>query len=457
VSVTAPPSARTAAGYARPILSPTTRAITLGLIVLVVIASFLGRYDIPIAGFRVRIEQLVPLALAAWMIAHPSLRGSFLRTARHPVVLVFAGFIVWNLVTTLVFSPDYGWSASILIWFVIDLLLLMSMMTLAAGASLAERLGRASVLPWALVGFAAYVVANLTRGAFAWGTDFDWLYEVYVARVSAIEANIYASILIFWGLFAITRRSISWWTVAALAVLIPLGLIASQTRTAVFSMVAGLVVFALYTLLRRDAPLRARVRRVLPSAVLAATLVLSYAGVAMVPSSGTPRTESTTSSTDIAATPSPSPDYVPDPTDPDTQNKIGDVDLRGGTIGFRITVAELAAQEMTGVNLWLGNGTNTFGLRHEQPGTPGISGHIIMLPVQVLYDAGIVGLVLLGALYVLVFVRTPRSRKPLAAGLLVSYAISATLTSMFWFAVTWILVAVLLRPDDEPADDPSVR
>ncbi len=108
---------------------------------------------------------------------------------------------------------------------------------------------------------------------------------------------------------------------------------------------------------------------------------------------------------------------------------------------------------MKGVNLWFGNGTNTFGLRHEQPGTPGVSGHIIMLPVQVLYDGGIVGLGLLIALFVAVFVCVPRPRKPVAAGLLASYLLSATLTSMFWFAITWILIAVLLRPLTEDERD----
>ncbi len=47
----------------------------------------------------------------------------------------------------------------------------------------------------------------------------------------------------------------------------------------------------------------------------------------------------------------------------------------------------------------------------------------------------------------------PRPRKPVAAGLLASYLLSATLTSMFWFAITWILIAVLLRPLTEDERD----
>lgn len=445
--------------YARPILTTRTRLITLGLIAAVVVSSFLGRYDAEIVGFRVRVEQVVPLLLAGWMIVHPVLRGAFLRALRHPVPLVYMAFVAWNVVTTLIFSPSLTWSASILIWLVIDLLLLVSMMAMAEGAEFAARLGRISVAPWALVGFAAYAVANLTRGQLAQGTDFDYLYEVYVARVTAIEANIYASILIFWTLLTITRRGIGRWEIAAVAVAVPLGLVASQTRTAVFSLILGLGVFAVFTLFSVRSSWRGRFVRVLPAGILVATLVVTYGTIAAMggtaPADRTlPATASPTASAPATgATPSPAPTREPDPTNPEQQNKIGDVDFVGGTIAFRLEVAGLAAQEMKGINLWLGNGTNTFGLRHEQPGTPGISGHIIMLPVQVLYDGGIVGLGLLILLFVAVFVCVPRERKPVAAGLLASYLLSATLTSMFWFAITWILIAVLLRPLTEDERD----
>lgn len=447
--------------FARPSLTSRTRLITLVLIAAVVVSSFLGRYDAEIVGFRVRVEQVVPLVLAGWMLVHPALRPAFLRALRHPVPLVYLAFVAWNVATTLIFSPSLTWSASILIWLVIDLLLLVSMMALAGGAELAGRMGRLSVAPWALVGFAVYVVANLTRGQIAFGTDFDYLYEVYVARVTAIEANIYASILIFWTLLAITRRGIGRWEIAAIAVSVPLGLVASQTRTAVFSLVLGLAVFGLFTVFSLRSSWRERVRRIAPALVLVGTLVVTYGIVAALggtePADRTlPATASPSASVSAPATgttPSPAPTREPDPTNPEQQNKIGDVDFQGGTIGFRLEVAGLAAQEMKGVNLWFGNGTNTFGLRHEQPGTPGVSGHIIMLPVQVLYDGGIVGLGLLIALFVTVFVCVPRPRKPVAAGLLASYLLSATLTSMFWFAITWILLAVLLRPLTEDERD----
>lgn len=436
-------------GFERPTLPRNVLLITLTLIAAVVVSSFFGRYAIPVAGFRLRPEQVAPVVLAAWMLVVPELRRALMRTARHPVVVVFAAFIAWNVGSTLLFSPSLGWSISILMWLVIDLLLLSSLMALDSGAAFAGRLGRTSVVPWALLGFGAFVVANLTHGAFALGTDFDWLYEIYVARVTAIEANIYASILIFWAIVAIAQKRLSWIWVGLLAISVPLGLIASQTRTSVFSLLAGLVVFVVYTLVRRDTAWGARLARALPAGILIATVLVSYVATSFVaPPDGPPRPQPSSSAAE---------EYVPDPSNPETTNKISDIDVEGGTIGFRVTVAKLAAEDMHGVNLWFGNGTNTFGLRHDQPGTPGTSGHIIMLPVQVLYDAGIVGLALLTTLFALVFVYTPREKKPLAAGLLASYIISATLTSMFWFAITWILIAVLLRPLDNERETSVVR
>lgn len=460
-------------------LPRSTQAVTLALIGLVIVSSFVGRLHFDVLGFRVRLEQVTPLLLATWMLAHPNLRLPFLKTLRHPAVLIYAVFVLWNFASTLWFSPDFSWSASILAWLTIDLLLLMSLMALRAGAEFSFRLVAASVVPWATLGLIFFAAANLTHGAFNFGTAFDWLYEIYVARVTAIEANIFASMLMIWGILSITRRNISWRWIAIQCVVIPLGLLASQTRTAVLSMVGGLFIFALYSVLRDKSALRQRFLRIAPALTLVASLAVVYIGVSAIqpPSAGVGASSSSATvegSAGINApenqpvvagakmppmasvavysnapepTPSPTRD-VPDPSNPDTQNKIGDLDLQGGTIAFRITVAKLAAEEMTGVNLWLGNGTNTFGLRHEQPDSPGVTGHIIMLPVQVLYDGGIVGLALLMALLVAVFVCTPKERKPIAAGVLASFLVSATLTSFFWFAMTWILFAVLMRPAD---------
>lgn len=466
-------------GFAEAKISRLSTAITIFLIAAVVVSSFLARVHFDALGFRIRIEQITPIILALWLLLHPQLRRPFVASLRHPVVLIFGALVAWNLVSTLLFSPDYRWSASILIWLTIDLFLLASLITLRAGGRLTFDIAVASTVPWAVAGIVAFLVANLTDGAIQFGVAFDWLYEIYVARVTAIEANIFASMLMLWGMLSITRVGIRWWWIAIQCVVVPLGLLASQTRTAIFSMTGGLIVFVIFVLLRRRTNFVENLKRTIPALSMIVSLLGLYGLVSLVPTDGTARpefsaqvaetniersaavetvTHATSQRTDThassesgAAAPTPSPEptkYVPDPANPDTQNKLGDFRLDGGTIGFRITVAEIAAQDMQGVNLWFGNGTNTFGLRHDQPDSPGTTGHIIMLPVQILYDGGVVGLLLLVSLFATVFIYTPRERKPITAGVLSSVLVSATLTSFFWFSMTWILFATLLRPAD---------
>ncbi|MFC0450885.1 O-antigen ligase family protein [Rhodococcus jostii] len=412
--------------------------VTFLLVAAVVAASFLGRYAFDVAGFTVRWEQVAPVAFVGWLIVQPRSRLDLLRTLRHPVVLTFFAFIVWNAASSVLFSPSLGKSVAILGWLTIDLLLLAGLMSLGARAVWAENVGIRFVVPWALAGFAMYLVANRTAGDVSWGTNLDSLYHVYVTRLSATEANIYAAILVFWTLMLVARKGTDQrWMIAA-AVTVPLGLIASQTRTAVFCMVMGLAVYVAYELVRRrrnPTPLRGFAFG--PAAVVVGVL-LAYGATTVLPDierhqpASPSSQDSRTDGSDDSSRPAP--------------DKLGDIDFTGGTVGFRMAVAREAAEEIQGVNLWLGNGTNTFGLRHEQPGSPGVSGHIIMLPVQILYDAGIVGLGILCAFGVVVWRHVPGRRRPIAAAIAATFVAAATLTSMFWFSVVWIIVASLLRP-----------
>ncbi|WP_043826837.1 O-antigen ligase family protein [Rhodococcus opacus] len=410
--------------------------MTFALVIAVVVSSFLGHYVVTIAGYNLRWEQAVPLFFVGWLIAYARTRADFLRALTHPVVLVFGVFVAWNVVATLVFSPSLGKSASILVWFVIDLLLLAGIISLGARAKWFENAGIRAVVPWGLAGFAAFIVANASHGGFTPGTDFDGMYQVYVARLTSQEANIYASILVLWTLLLVARkgRDRVWMVIAAVAV--PLGVIGSQTRTAVFCLAAGLIVYLVYEAKRS---FQARQRRTgfwFGPVVLVVGIAVAYGVATILPAFGedVARAEpSATSPSEPAATPEPS-------------GKLGDIDFEGGNIGFRIEVAKAAAEDMSGANLWLGNGTNTFSLRHDQPGSPGVPGHIIMLPVQILYDVGIVGLLLLVGLVVTVLRHVPWQRRPIAWAVVVAFSAAATLTSMFWFSITWIVVALLIRP-----------
>lgn len=109
-------------------------------------------------------------------------------------------------------------------------------------------------------------------------------------------------------------------------------------------------------------------------------------------------------------------------------------------------------------NLIFGSGPNSFGQRHADTdyGTRGGRGYIPILPLQILYDGGLVGIALL-ALAVWSLRPLRRSNPGRAVGLLAIYLLASTLTSPFWFGTTWILIAlgVLTRPQEDRATAPS--
>jgi hypothetical protein len=410
--------------------------VTFALVVAVVVSSFVGRYVVAIAGYNVRWEQVVPLLLVGWLMTDARTRAAFFRALTHPVVLVFGAFVAWNVVATLMFSPSLGKSASILAWLIIDLLLLAGIISLGTRAIWFENTGIRCVVPWGLAGFAAFIVANTSHGGFTPGTDFDGMYQVFVARITSQEANIYASILVLWTLLLVARkgRDRVWMSVAAIAV--PLGIVGSQTRTAVFCLAAGLIVYLGFEVMRSYRERRNRRGLWFGPVVLAVGIAVAYGVATILPSFGEDALRAEPSATSSSKSAEPS----------EPSGKLGDIDLEGGNIGFRIEVAKAAARDMHGANLWLGNGTNTFSLRHDQPGSPGVPGHIIMLPVQILYDVGIVGLLLLAGLVITVLRHVPWQRRPIAFAVVVAFAAAATMTSMFWFSVTWIIMASLIRP-----------
>ncbi|SEC27497.1 hypothetical protein SAMN04490239_3499 [Rhodococcus koreensis] len=410
--------------------------VTLALVVAVVVSSFLGHYGVAIAGYNVRVEQVVPLFLVGWLTAWARSRADLFRALTHPVVLVFGAFIAWNVFATLMFSPSLGKSASILVWLVIDLLLLAGLVSLGTRAIWAENTGIRSVVPWGLAGFAAFIVANVSHGGFTPGTDFDGMYQLYVARMTSQEANIYAAILVLWTLLLVARKGRNRIWMLAAAVAVPLGVIGSQTRTAVFCLVVGLIVYLAYEVVRSYQNDEPRTGLWFGPVLVIVGIAVGYGAATFLPSFG----EGVGRAEPAATAPSSTADAL------EPSGKLGDIDFQGGNIGFRIEVAKAAAEDMHGVHLWLGNGTNTFSLRHDQPGSPGVSGHIIMLPVQILYDVGIVGLLLLVGLVVTVLRHVPWQRRPIAYAVVVTFAAAATMTSMFWFSVTWIIMASLIRP-----------
>jgi O-antigen ligase len=114
----------------------------------------------------------------------------------------------------------------------------------------------------------------------------------------------------------------------------------------------------------------------------------------------------------------------------------------------RVDQIRLAAPEITS-HLFLGNGTASYGVRHLDRGTPE---HIANLELSVLYDTGILGLLIFLAFMVAVAWEAWKHRRnPLVAGLgmtVLVIAITNTATETTELMISWLLVGLLLMAVD---------
>ncbi|MCS4277519.1 O-antigen ligase [Mycetocola sp. BIGb0189] len=440
-------------------LNLTGRPYTIAVVVvlsIVALSAFTGYYGFPILGFVVRPEQVTPVLLLILVLVSADGRAGLLQVVRRRSIWVLLAFIALNLISTALFSPSLVKSASILTWFVLDTILFASLLALGPILSRFERALVWSIVPWALIGIISATLANQLKLT-GFGVDFDWLYQVWVARGTSLEANIYATFIILLLLLFVWRYHQRPWVVVVVSALASFGLVASQTRTSFIALLGSLVVLILAGFLFRKSVTHVRARIISAGTAFVVVLAVFFAsgaissflyeqaplnndGATVAPSD--PATPSAAPGASSTPTSSSSTPIVPDIDNPDTKDKLGDLSLGGGTFVFRLQVFDLAKQEMNGVNLWIGNGTNTFGLRHEQPGTPGVAGHIIMLPIQIVYDVGLIGLALLVLFFVLLVRETPRHRRPILLAVIGAIAVTSTLTSSFWFAMIWIVLAV---------------
>jgi hypothetical protein len=470
--------------------------VTLFLLALTCICSFLSRYSVGIGPVDIRPEHLATAGLTGWMLADRSSRGRLLRAARDPLVVIFGVFVMCSIVVTAAFAPEPVESLPIVGWLALDVALFTSLIAAGRHLQVVERVGSAVILPWAALGFLVATGAN--RLGWRWGTQLDPVYEVSVAYVTAYEANIFAAVVTFWGLLLVARRGACWWMMVVAAAVIPLAVLASQTRAAVIGLATGLVVLLAFnrqeTMGRNTGSQGGRLGPGLVLAVLVSLYVVvtlwPSAGDALVSASSTqphgkvershnvtrPDLLSESATVELAShdpgpfgpMPSPAP-VVPTGPTPDSTlpvpgasavprdgTKLGDFSGDSNNVRYRQLVAEIAFRDMRGVRLVTGNGVNTFGQRHEDPTLQGVPGYLGSLPLQILYDTGLIGAALLIAFIAVVLRRIPRSQRSFGYAALLAFAITSTLTSTLWFSTTWIMIAILVMPRPDPAPSDSL-
>jgi hypothetical protein len=375
------------------------------LLALAVVATFATRIAVPLAGFNVRPEHLVTLVLFIRLLDHGGLR----LTGRQSRVLVaFIGFVVLNIGVTIVEAPDAAASVSVIGWLILDVLLFVVVCSLPDYRQALLRTGVASAAMFAVLAVLAWIGAAVAGTSF--GVQPDPSYGGYAAYVLSYEANTLSSSLAVWGVVAALIRWPAGRGRVALHLVLTLGILATHTRAALIGYLAALGVIALR-------------RRSLSFPVVIAAVAATAFVVA-----------STTSTLPHVVAPA--------------ANKFSQpFNFNSGDGFVRMQTWRAALADMRGPSYVVGLGTNTYGQRHLDPTHPDAPQRAYLgnLPLQAFYDTGFLGVLLL--LYVAMSVRLSRSGLAWWSCLLV-YLVANVATSVFWFSLTWILLAAGLTTAD---------
>lgn len=379
---------------------------TKRLAFLAVIAMFVTRPALDVGGLSVRLELLVGI-LAFLRIVHQVLSRRSTRVS--PTLAWSVSFVVawlaFAAATSLHVPPIPSRSMSVLVW------CLLNVITAVWIARTPETWH--FILRWgstvAMIGcFAAIIFwAAASTGVFVYGVQVDPAYGGYAAYVFSIEANILAGLLCLWGLVGVANpmKSVPRWVRIGLAFAAPVAILTTHTRAALVAYVVGLLACLLF---------RPAARR-----VAVASLTCGGFGASVLFLLG----------------------------DDAGFSKFAEVfDVDGGTGGLRYRVNSVAFTEWwTSPERWIGLGWNSFGQRHIDETQPGLMlpGYIGNLPLQIAYDAGIIGAAWVSLAAGLILVAVIRLRRfDMILIFLVPYILFSIATSSLWLLETWIFVGL---------------
>lgn len=373
---------------------------------LVILAAFVTRPALDVGGLSIRLELIVG-GLCILRILHDVLSrsGRPLSAAVRWSVSCVAAWLLFAAITSLNIPPMPKRSLSVLIWCALNVLTAVWIARTPNSWFWLIRWGSIAALVCSSLAIAFWIAA--TFSLFKFGVQADPAYGGFAAYVFSIEANILGGLLCLWALVAVYNplSAVPRLVRLALAVLVPVAIVATHTRAALVAYILGLLACLL---------LRPNARKVAVSSVIvggvAATILLF---------SGTDK----------------------------GLGKFADVfDIDGGTGGLRYRVNNVALDEWwSSANRLIGLGWNSFGQRHIDDTQPAllVPGYIGNLPVQIAYDAGLVGILWVGLAVGTVVLCVVRNRR---AGLLVAFAVPylsfSIATSALWLLETWIFVGL---------------
>lgn len=403
----------------RPAVVPT--AATVGLLLL----YFCLRAPLALLGYALFVSTLltrarmpvVPLlpeqALVLLVVGGLLVRGRLDVVVRATRLLPRSAwlFVGWGLAVSVLRSPDVAASLRIVGWIGSSLLVasLVAVLCLRPETETTLIIGRLATLTalLALVGVLAWLAASVDpRSGF--GVQTESLTGAPAAFGLAHEANIFGGICAIWLVLDVLyghRPRLA--TSGLVRGLLGLGVLVSLTRAAALGAVIGVVVGALASRRRR---------RIGASVLLVGGLTVGAL-------------------------------FLVGPTVPMLRPVVEKgtqlLDLESSTSVVRRQSWDLALGDLSLANVVIGNGVNSFGQRHADPSRPSddVPGYLGTLYLQVLYDVGLIGTLLVCAAGITILKRrSSRDRRVL--GVIACGAIVGAATSPLWFANWWVIVAL---------------
>jgi hypothetical protein len=388
------------------------------LVLVLIVATFVTRFRIVIGGFHFMPEHIV-LLVALVSLAMSTRLNRVAAILRSPTVLLLGLFIAWATVMSVLRAPEQTASLAIAGWLALDWLILVLALAAIDDTETIERVGSTAAVAAAVVAIGLWVLSS--AGLIAFGTQQETLTGAPAAYGLSFEANILASTLAIWLFLILTGARSTRFRVTAFG-LLGTALVLSLTRAAIIGLLLGLAVWAV---LEGKVALRRTFRSLAAGAVAIAALSL------LAPSVIAPFT-----------------------------TKLADAtEFKSGTGQLRVESWTTALGDIHGsTDALLGLGLNTFGQRHLDPTVPELDRAYYLgnLPLEIFYDTGIVGVLLLAG--AVVSMRPLRRKRPgRAVGLIIIFLVCSITTSTFWFGSTWLLIAMALRGRHSRQPAPSPR
>lgn len=374
----------------------------------VVLSTFASRFSVSVYGAEVRPEHLATIVLLLAILIRG--RGAdFLKHGLRPPAVYFLLYVVYSSVISILSPGTFLHGASILAWLFLDWVLLTSLLVAnPPRQTIYDAIAWGSGLA-AILALALWLLAETTGLSFGVQRGLSDL--VPAAYGLSFEANILAGALLLsaLALFSAPPQYVRrWHTLAGTIALAVLPF--TQTRAAVLGMAAGLIVLLLRS---RERFARRRAWRILAAAtgMVVGVLIIGWQRLPLL------------------------------------EKFVGILDVSAGNGAYRLNIQGLALNDMQGAQSWVfGLGTNSFSQRHLDPSRAGleIGAYIGSLPLQIIYDAGIIGCCLV--LFLILDLLHSSRFSASSVTVLAAFIIVASATSPFWFATTWIFAALAALP-----------